>query len=131
MLLINPRRLLRSRNTSCRTPFSTTAARASCMLALMRISVLMGCRSKQFRGFEQRQSHYSGVAAAQIGYENGGAALYGVGACLVARFPGFPVRAGLGGIYAPESDLAAAHPDVALCGDAQCDSGEDFVAAAG
>ena len=42
MLLMRPRRLARSRNTSCSTPLSTTAARASCVLALMRISVLIG-----------------------------------------------------------------------------------------
>src|SRR5271163_1340390 len=131
MLLISPRRLLRSRNTSCRTPFSTTAARASCVLALIRISVLIGRRPKQLCGFEQRQSHYSGVAAAQVRYENGGTALYGVGACLVAWFPGFPVCAGLGSIYGPESDHTAAHPDVEPCSDPQRNRGENLMAAAG
>src|SRR5579864_5845571 len=103
MLLINPRRLARSRNTSCRTPFSTTAARASCVLALTRMSVLIalptrhtGCL-EQRRGFEQRQSHHAGITAFQVRDEDGGVSLDGVSARLVGRLSGFPVAARFAG----------------------------------
>src|SRR5580698_2869482 len=100
MLLMRPRRLERSRYTSCSTPFSTTAARASWVFALIRISVLMGrcsrdtrvprhapsrhaCRVQELGRLEQRQAHHAGKAAAQLGHEDGPEALNGVAAGLV------------------------------------------------
>src|SRR5271165_425442 len=113
---MSPRRLARSRNTSWSTPFSTTAARASCVLALMRISVLIANRApvrnagllQKFCRLEQRQTHHPGIAAAQIGDEYGCAALDGVAAGFVARLARGPIVASLDGADRPERDFAAA-----------------------
>src|ERR1700692_1837938 len=113
---MSPRRLARSRNTSCSTPFSATAARASCVLALMRISVLIADRRpvrhagllQQLRRFEQRQTHHARIAAAQIGDEYGCAALNGIAARFVARLARGPIVAGFGGADRAECDFAAA-----------------------
>src|ERR1700722_6168410 len=115
---MSPRRLARSRNTSCSTPFSTTAARASCTLALMRISVLIADRRpvrhagplQKLCRFEQRQTHHPRIAAAQIGDEYGGAALNGIAAGFVVRLARGPIVARLGGADRPEGDFAAAPP---------------------
>src|SRR6202142_383553 len=131
MLLISPRRLARSRNTSCSTPFSTTAARASCVLALTRISVLIDRRSsardrrvpdgdpgriQQCRGFEQRQSHDAGIAALQIRDEYGRITLDRIAARLVARLPRIPVSGSFGGIEGAKSNPAAADLDLVAGG---------------
>src|SRR3974390_1816116 len=141
MLLIKPRRLARSRNTSCRTPFSTTAARASCVLPLIKISVLMNApaalpvrqarRRQQFSGFEQRQSHHPGVAALKIGDKYGSMSLNGVAPRLVARLAGIPVGMRLGGAYGPEGNQAAAYPRIEAGGRPQGYCGQNFVSSAG
>src|ERR1700676_4960977 len=121
---MSPRRLARSRNTSWSTPFSTTAARASCVLALMRISVLIadprparhaGLLQKCCR-FEQRQTHYARIAALKIGDEYGCAALNGITTGFVVRLAGSPIVAGLGGADRPKCNFTAARSrDQALC----------------
>src|SRR5580692_9342435 len=88
-------------------------------------------RSEQLCGLEQRQSHDSGVAAAQLRDENGGTALYGVGTRLVERFPSIPVSAGFGGLYGPKSDHTATDPAVEPGGGAQRYRGQNLMAAAG
>src|SRR5580700_3513636 len=107
MLLIKPRRLVRSRNTSCSTPFSTSAARASWLFALIRISLPIdrasACdapqrharRLEQLGGFIQRQTHHRGIAAAQAGDEYGTTPLNGISTRLVARLSGMPIVARL------------------------------------
>src|SRR5579862_423113 len=104
MLLMSPRRLGRSMNTSCSTPLSTSAARASCVLALIRISVPIGRRGpflpagnargvQQLRGLEQRQPHHTRIAAAQPADEYGAVALNRISAGLVAALARLPVVA--------------------------------------
>src|ERR1700694_4448396 len=121
---MSPRRLARSRNTSWSTPFSTTAARASCVLALMRISVLIADPRpvrhagllQKFCRFEQRQTHHARIAALKIGDEYGRTALNGIAAGFVARLARGPIVVGLGGADRPERDFAAARSrDQALC----------------
>src|SRR5277367_6865771 len=103
---MSPRRLGRSRNTSCSTPLSTTAARASWVLALIRISVPSGRsgpfhlepagharRAQQVRGLEQRQPHHTRVAAPQSADEHGAVTLNRIGAGLVAALARVPVVA--------------------------------------
>src|SRR3984957_12771677 len=148
MLLIRPRRLIRSRNTSCSTPFSTTAARASWVLALTRISVLIAAvpcspgqaaampapharLAQQFGGFEQRQSHHAGIAAAQIGDENRRPSLYGIGPRLVGRLAGLPVILDFFGCEVAKSDFAAADSRFQTAHGQQCDGGEHLVSAPG
>ncbi len=65
--------------------------------------------AQELRGFEQRQAHHAGIAAAQIGDEDGATALNGIAARLVARLSGVPIVAGLGGADRAKGDFAAAH----------------------
>src|ERR1700722_7353426 len=119
MLLMRPRRLGRSMNTSCSTPLSTTAARASCVLALIRISVPIGRSSpfrlepaghaggaQQLRGLEQRQPHHTREAAAQSSDEHRAVSLNRIGAGLVAALARVPVVARFLGRNLTERDLA-------------------------
>src|SRR5580698_8345662 len=116
MLLMSPRRLGRSMNTSCSTPLSTTAARASCVLALIRISVPIGHRgpflpagharrAQQLRGLEQRQPHHPREAAAQAADEHGAVSLNRVAAGLVAALTRVPVVACFLGCDLAERDF--------------------------
>src|SRR5882762_9098402 len=124
-LLTRPRRLVRSMWISCTTPLSSMAARVSRGAMLTRISMLTGLRSRaravppvrhargtqQLRRLEQRQTHDSRVAAAQVLDEHRGAPLDRVPAGLVTRLARVPVGAAFGATEGPEAHLARAQAE--------------------
>src|SRR5580658_1587803 len=108
-------------NTSCSTPLSTRAARASLVLALIRISVPIGRsdpfrlepagharRAQHLRRLVKRQTHHARVAAAQCGDEDGTVSLDRITAGLVAALSRGPVIPRLLARDLAEGDLAAA-----------------------
>src|SRR5256885_6055559 len=64
--------------------------------------------TQQLRGLEQRQTHHSRVAAAQVLDEHRGAPLDRVPAGLVTRLARVPVGAAFGATEGPEAHLARA-----------------------
>src|SRR4051794_21709035 len=94
MLPTRPRPVRRSTCSSCTTPCWITATRVSCVVTLSSISSLTAgmCEqrsasefSEQCVGFEQRQSHHAGVAAADVADEHRSPTLNGIAAGLVQR----------------------------------------------
>src|SRR3990167_2396729 len=117
MLPTRPRLAVRSTNSSCTTPFSTTATRVSIGVTLISISSLMNASSlvrasalpdrdaglsQQLRGFKQWQAHHAGVAACNRFDEDSAESLDALGTGLVGRLAGVPVGAGFLGRNGPE-----------------------------
>src|SRR6056297_2005000 len=118
---MRPRRAARSMKISCSTPFSSTAARTSRGVTLIRISspialsLPLGCRqgqqidargSQQLPGLVQRQSHHAGIAALESAHEQRTEALDGITAGLVPGLASGPVLPHLSLIELPEPDPA-------------------------
>src|SRR6185436_18609068 len=89
MLPTRPRPLERSIRSSCTTPALITATRVSRGVTLMRISSAIGLAARVLQLVEklarlvERQAHYPGVAAAQLGDEARRVSLDGIRARLV------------------------------------------------
>src|SRR6056297_2055442 len=101
---MRPRRAARSTKVSCSTPFSSTAARTSRGVTLIRISSPIGLSLRHRQGqqvdagtgqqlsrFIQGQTHDAGIAALDPTHEQRAETLYGVAAGLVPGLAAGPV----------------------------------------
>src|SRR3990167_9747397 len=146
MLPTRPRLAVRSTNSSCTTPFSTTATRVSIGVTLISISSLMNASSlvrsstlpdrnaglpQQLRGFKQWQAHHAGVAACNRLDEHSAEALDAVGAGLVGGLAGVPVGAGFRCIDWAEGDGGAGTGDLSPGRIRNSHASQHFVGAAG